>query len=213
MNFISSSPILILLYAWAILYILMGVHFHSLSKIQKRLFPLLGLLLCILNYLLRQQLGPAAYGKLILLTMHLPTFLVFRYITKTSIIKTAFMILTALVFTAPVILLGNLVRQIFFVGSSKALLLANLVSFGIMLLLAYFVFRQGFQYLLKYGDNRFFLLFSIVPLLYYLYVLAIVNFDFSALHSLRGYIVRFIPTLEVFAMYFLLPQIYRSLSE
>ena len=145
--------------------------------------------------------------------MHLPTFFLFLYIAKRGVIKTAFMILTAIVFTAPTVLIGNLVRRTLFVGSSQALLFSNLISYALTLLLAYLMFRNGFNYLLVYGSNRLFLLFSLVPFTYYIYMMASINLDFSALSSPAGYAVRFLPSIEVLLFYFLLPYIYRSLSE
>ena len=75
------------------------------------------------------------------------------------------------------------------------MLLANVSTYVLTLLLAQFVFRKGFNYLLKYGDNRHFLLFSLVPLLYYIYVFATQNVDFSSFSSFSGYVVRYLPTL------------------
>jgi hypothetical protein len=145
--------------------------------------------------------------------MHLPTFFLFLYIAKRGIIKTAFMILTALVFTTPTVLIGNMVRRVLFTGSPYALLLANLISYGLMLFLAYFVFRNGFNYLLIHGDSRLFLFFSVIPTVFYIYVMAAVNLDFSSLDSLGGYVVRFIPSIEVFVFYLMLPYIYKAIRE
>ena len=93
------------------------------------------------------------------------------------------------------------------------LLLANLISYAVMLLLTWMVFRRGFNYLMIHGDTRFFLMFSCLPIIYYVYMLASVNLDFSAFSSVRGYIVRLIPSIEVLAFYFLIPYIYESLRE
>ena len=213
MNIATFSPVLALLYVFALLCILMGADLKSFNRTQRWLVPLLLILLCVVNQLLRQWLGYAVYGKLLLFCMHLPTFLLFLYITKCGVIKTLFMILTAIVFTAPTVLIGNLVRRTLFEGQPIALLLANLVSYSLMLLLAYFVFRKTFNYLLLYADNQFFLLFSLVPFAYYLYVLASVNLDLSSLSSVAGNVVRFVPTLLILLFYFLLPYIYQSLRE
>lgn len=213
MNIATYSPGLALLYVFALLFILMGVNPKSLAS--KQCWPILAaaVFLCVANHLLRDLLGPTVYGKLLLPCMHLPTFLLFLYITRRGVIKTAFMILTAIVFTAPVVLIGNLVRPILFDDSSRTLLLSNLISYGLMLLLAQYVFRNSFNYLLVYGDNRFFLLFSFVPLVYYIYVLVSVNLDASSLSPSAGFVVRFLPTINVFLFYFLFPFVYKSIRE
>lgn len=212
MNISTYSPALVLLFVLALLWILMDVHFRALTRVQKWLVPLSTTFLVVLNQILRQQIGAAALTKIIPLTMHLPFFFLFLYITRCGVIKMAFMILSALIFTAPAVIASGLVRRFGF-ADTPLLLLSNLFAYAMMLLLAQFVFRQGFHYLLKYGDNRFFLLFSLVPLLYYLYVFAVQNLDLSVFDSVSGYIVRYLPTLEVFVFYFLLLHCYKSLSE
>lgn len=213
MNIITYSPALSLLYVFILLLISIGIDLKSFNRIQRFLFPSAIILLGISNHLLRELVGYAAYGKLLFFCMHLPTFFLFLYFGKRGVIKTAFMIFTATVFTAPTVLIGNFVRHILFKDSPRALLLSNVISYVLMLLLVYFVFRRGFQYLLTYGDNRLFLCFSCFPLIFYIYVFMGVNLDFSSLSSPAGYVVRSLPTVEVFLFYFLLPLIYKSLDE
>lgn len=213
MNITTYSPALALLYVFFLLWTLMGVDSKSFSRKQHLLFLFIVVILGAGNHLLRVLVGPTAYGKLMILCMHLPTFLLFLYIAKRGVAKTAFMILTALVFTTPTVLIGNIVRHALFVGSSLAMLLSNLISYILMLLLAQLVFRKGFNYLLIHGNTRLFLLFSLVPFIFYVYAIAAANLDFSALSSPAGYVVRFMPSIEVFFFYFLLPYIYRTLRE
>lgn len=213
MNITTYSPALTLLYVFALLWILMGVDLKSIGRAQRWLILSAVMVLGVANHLLRELIGYASYSKLLFVCMHLPTFFLFLYIAKCGIIKTAFMILTALVFTTPVVLIGNVVRRVLFADSPHALLLANLISYILMLLLAYFVFRNGFQYLLIHGDARLFLLFSVVPAVFYIYMLAVGNLDFSSLDSLSGYVVRSIPSFEVFVFYFMLPYIHKAVRE
>ncbi len=213
MNIETYSPILVLLFACALLWILMDVRFHRLTPVQQWLLPPIFLILAIGNQLLKAYLGSAVYGPLIFLTLHIPVFLLFLWLTGCGIIKMLFMLFSAVVFTAPSILLGNIVRRELFVGSAHALLLSNLLTYSITLLLAQFIFRKGFNYLIKYGDKRIFLLFSLVPALYFVYMFAVMNLDLSSLDSVRGYVVRALPTVFAFASYFLLLNTYRELGE
>ena len=213
MNVTTYSPVLTLLYVFALLWLLMGVDIKSIGRAQRWLILSAIMVLCVANHLIRELIGYATYSKLLFVCMHLPTFFLFLYITKRGFIKTAFMILTALVFTSPTVFIGNAVRRVLFTDSPHALLLANLISYGLMLLLAQFIFRNGFNYLIVHGDKRLFLLFSILPTVYYIYMLAAVNLDFSSLSSTAGYVVRLIPTIEVFVLYFMLPYIYKAIRE
>ena len=174
--------------------------------------PLVILALAVFNHVLRERMGSEYISHAMWLTMHLPFFLLFLYITKCSVIKMAFMILSAFTFTAPTIVVSSVVMRHF--GNSRwMLLVSNLVSYALILLLVQFVFRRGFNYLIKYGDNRLFLQFSAVPFLYYLYVFSALGVDFSSLIDSGGWLVRYFPSLEVFVFYFLLLSVYRNLSE
>ena len=213
MNIASYSPALTLLFAWALLWILMNVQWYTLSDTQKRVLPLCLILLLLITQVIRTYFGTSISAKLIFFTMHLPTFLVFRQITNVSAIKMVFMIFTALVFTAPSIIIGNAVRFNLAPNSDIALLIANLFSYAVILLIAQIMLRKGFYYLLRYGEDNLFFIFSTIPLLYYFYVFAFANLDIATPGSINEYFVRSIPTLEVFLFYFLLPHVYKFLIE
>ena len=212
MSLTTFSPALLLLFVWALLWIMMDIHFRDLTKVQRWLVPLVILALAVFNHVLRERMGTEYFSHAMWLTMHLPFFLLFLYITKCSVIKMAFMILSAFTFTAPTIVVSSVVMRHF--GNSRwMLLVSNLVSYALILLLVQFVFRRGFNYLIKYGDDRLFLQFSAVPFLYYLYVFSALGVDFSSLLDSGGWLVRYFPSLEVFVFYFLLLRVYRNLSE
>lgn len=212
MSLTTFSPALLLLFVWALLWIMMDIHFRDLTKVQRWLVPLVILALAVFNHVLRERMGSEYISHAMWLTMHLPFFLLFLYITKCGVIKMAFMILSAFTFTAPTIVVSSVVMRHF--GNSRwMLLVSNLVSYALILLLVQFVFRRGFNYLIKYGDDRLFLQFSAVPFLYYLYVFSALGVDFSSLIDSDGWLVRYFPSLEVFVFYFLLLSVYRNLSE
>ena len=213
MNITTYSPALTLLFAFSLVWILMGVKLKSFNKTQRWLIITAVAILCVANHLLRELIGPEAYGKLLILCLHLPTFLMFLFIAKRGVVKTAFMIMTAVVFTTPAVLIGNIVRRVLFEGSPYALLFANLISYALILLLVQFVFKSGFNHLIAHGDTRLFLIFSIVPVIFYIYVQAAVNLDFSELTSASGYVVRLTPSVAVFVFYFMLPYIYKSIRD
>jgi hypothetical protein len=49
--------------------------------------------------------------------------------------------------------------------------------------------------------------------MYYIYALAAINLDFSSLSNIAGILVRLLPHVQVLLFYFLVPYIYKSLSE
>ena len=212
MALVAYSPALVLLFVWALLWILMDLHVRDLTRAQRWIMPVSIVVLAVLNHLLRLQLGSAVYGKTIAFTMHLPIFFLFLYLSKCGVIKMAFMILSALIFSALTVMVSDLVR-FFFSTSRTALLVSNLCAYAVVLLLVQFVFRRGVSYLLKYGDNRMFLLFSLVPILYYIYVFAIMNVPHASPATISELLVLYLPTMQVFVFYFLLLYVYKNLSE
>ena len=212
MNISASSAALTLAYVFVLLWILMGVDIKALSR-RKRWVSLTAIvLLCAYNEVLSALIPSSTYGRLLFLNMHLPMFLLYLYIARQGIIKTGFMILTALVFSAPPMIVGNILHNQFSVGT-LGVLISHIIVYLLMLQMAYFVFRSVFGYLLAYSDNSFFLLFSLVPVAYYVYILAYMTVDISSLDSLSGFLVRILPSLEVFGFYFLLPYVYKTLRE
>lgn len=212
MHIVTYSPALTLLFVWVLLWILMDIHFRELTRIQKFLVPILILSLAVFNHILRLQVGLSVHLKMIPLTMHLPFFLIFLYITKCGVIKMFFMIISAMIFTAPAVLVGYFVLQSRY-NNPQILLVSNVIAYIVTLLAAQLIFRQGFNYLLKYGSNRLFLHYTIVPLLYYIYFFSTQNVDFSSFSSVSGYVVKHFPTMEVLVFYFLLLHSYKELNQ
>ena len=212
MNITAFSPALTLCYVFILLCILMGVDIRTFER-KKRWLVLTALfLLCAVNHLLFAFIGPVIYNENLLFPcLHLPAFLLFLYIAKRGIIKTAFMILTGLVFTAPSVLISNLFNRTLNIGSYQFLI--DLICYTLLLLLAWFVFRKSFNYLIVHGTNQFFLLFSLVPVAFYAYAIIGISLDVSAISSPVGFLFRWLPTAQVFLFYFLLPYIYTTLRE
>ena len=213
MNLTTYSPALVLLFVWAMLWMMMDIRWQELTPRQRCLAPMVIVTLAVFNHLLRAQVGSLYASRYMWLTMHLPFYLLFLYLTRCGPVKMAFMILSAFVFTAPTVIISDIVTVYLAQDSSWALLLSNLISYAAVLLLIKRVFRSGFNYLLKYGTDRLFLQFSVVPFIYYCYVFAALNVDFSSVLASGGVFVRYFPTIEAFVFYFMLINVYRGLNE
>ena len=213
MNLTTASPALVVVYVGLLMWILMDLHFAALRPSEKVWVPLAAIVLAVGNHLLRVHLGAAVYAPLIFLTLHLPFFFLFLRLSRCSAGKMAFMIFSAVVFTAPTVHISNIVRSVFESNSTMAMLLSNLLTYALMLLLAQFVFRRSFNHFVKYADGRIVALFSLLPLLYFIYMFASMNMDFSAFTSARGHLVRLMPTILVLASYFLMMNVYHELQE
>ena len=209
MNLVTASPLLVAIYVAVLLWILMDLRFAALRPTEKIVIPLLILLLGIGNHLLRVHLGAETYAPLIFLTLHLPYFFIFLYLTRCGPVKMAFMIFTAVVFTAPTVHVSNALRTEGIADRVGVMLVANLLMYAVLLALAQFVFRKGFNHLVKYGERHTVALFSLIPLLYFVYMFAAMNADFSGV----GHIARLMPTLFAMASYFLMLRVYHELQE
>ena len=203
MNIVTYSPIMPLLFDWSLLWMTMDVRFRNLTPLQKRLVPLLFVFLTAINQGIRTFGGISMLSRLIPLTMYLPLFLFFLYLTKYSVIKVLFMALTVLPFSSPIVLVTTCCKRVIPLDS-PLMLLINLATCALMLLVVFFTFRRGFQYLLKYGDNKLFALLCLVPLLYDIYALSVANVDLTGMTSVNWIFIRALPHLFVYVFYFLL---------
>ena len=213
MNLTTASPALVVVYVGLLMWILMDLHFSALRPAEKVWVPLAALVLAVGNHMLRMHLGAAIYAPLIFLTLHLPFFFLFLYLSRCSAGKMAFIIFSAVVFTAPTVHVSNIVRSVTEGNTMTAMVLSNLLTYALMLLLAQFVFRKSFNHFVKYADGRIVALFSLLPLLYFIYMFASMNADFSSFTSAKGHLVRLMPTILVLASYFLMMSVYHELQE
>lgn len=209
MNLVTASPLLVAIYVAVLLWILMDLRFAALRPTEKIVIPLLILLLGIGNHLLRVHLGLEAYSPLIFLTLHLPYFFTFLYLARCGALKMAFMIFTAVVFTAPIVHVSNMLCMVDGGKRFGMMLLANLATSAVLLAVAQFVFRKGFNHLIKYGEKKTVVMFSLIPLLYFVYMFAAMNADFSGV----GLLARWMPTLFAMCSYFLMLRVYHELQE
>ena len=207
MNIQTFSPALVLVFCWILICILMGIDIKNLPPKKKTALAVSFIVLAVFNHMLRDILGSASYSDTILFTLHIPTFVFFIRLTGCSVIKMFFMIMTALVFTSPTVILWSVAKRFFLFDSAAALFITNFVSYVIIFALAFFALRKSFRYLLEYGDDQLFALLTLIPFIYYIYALSVLNLDLSSLSSAAGYIVRFTPMTEVFIFYLLLPLI------
>lgn len=215
MSISTFSPVLTLIFAVTLLWILMDLHYQDLTSFERKWFPASILLLSIFVHFLYSRIGGATFAKTILFTMHLPVLLIYRKLTKHSIIKMIFMILSGVIFTAPTVIISNYTKR-YLPDSALALAISNLISFAITLVMAHCLFRKSFGYMFKYGNDRLFLRFSLLPLMYYLYMFAAMRIDsttWNTLFSPMGTVVRILPSIWVLVFYFLLLQNFRDLNE
>ena len=78
MSISTFSPVLTLIFAVALLWILMDLHYQDLTSFERKWFPASILLLSIFVQVLYSHIGGATFAKTILFTLHLPVLLIYR---------------------------------------------------------------------------------------------------------------------------------------
>ena len=202
------SSITIIFYACAVMYLLLDVHFSKLSGKQQIGGILFFIFFLMLNILAQVVLGYQLYGKFYLLFTQLPVYVLFLFLSKYRGIKLFFVLLSAVFFTSPVMILSSIVRC-FFVPS----IWFYLLCYFILIVVINVFFKNSFHYMLTYAENSMFFLFTAVPLLYYIYTYALTQYQLADRVVNKQFFIQQIPVLIVLIAYMLLIQIFKIVSE
>ncbi len=208
----TSSPWMLLLFVAIFLWMTMDIRLQDLTATQKWAASILMFFIIAANEGIFLRFGMAVLRKTFVLSMHLPFFLLFWYLTKFGLLRIAFVIFSAMIFSSPPVVAIRFFRQALPSGFWAAHL-CDAACYAVMLLLVQLVFRRGFNYLLKYGDNKLFVPFFLVGILYYAYTFVLWDFDLVQFDSISGILLRYLPTIQVFMFYFSLLNNYRELNE
>jgi two-component system sensor histidine kinase AgrC len=154
----------IIVYTAAVFFILLDVTVKHIWKSKRAVFFIFALIAVLAgNLLIYLERDISIYSELFPLTVHLPMFLLFWGFTKYRKFKLIFILLTAMVWTSPIMLISNTISAFFdfkpFYGAiAKLLLLVPLL----FILNRYF--KPYFKFMLDHCDTGW-KLFSAVPLL------------------------------------------------
>ncbi|MBO5292513.1 MAG: GHKL domain-containing protein [Lachnospiraceae bacterium] len=199
---------ILIFYACTVMYLLLDVQWTKLSQKRKLWGTLFFTVFIILNTSAQLVLDYQIYEKFYLLLTQLPVFVLFLIISDYRGIKLFFVLLTTVFFSSPVMILLSVLRH-FSAAYVWAFFLCNLA----LVFLIYRFFKKPFNYMLSYGDNKMFLLFSAIPLLYYIYSYACTKYQFVDSVISEQFFIRQIPCLIVLFSYVLLTAIFHVVSE
>ena len=202
------SRIIILFYAFTVMFMLLDVQWKTLSLKVKRLGMAYFTVLMVLNIWLQTVLDHQQYGRYYFLFAQLPLFVLFLIISDYRGIKLFFVLLTTVFFSSPTIILFSVLRS-FLISPAGITLLCSFV----MVFLIYRFLKKPFNYALSHGDNRLFLLFSAIPLLYYIYSYTSTRYQFSNMVADAHFFIRQMTWLIVLFSYILLLKIFQMVSE
>lgn len=204
---ILTSTFLIF-YACGVMYLLLDVKWEKLSKTRRLWATVYFIAFIALNIVAQATLGYALYGKYYLVFTQFPVFVLFLILSKYKGIKLFFVLLTEVFFSAPVMTAISVIRS-FIVPP----LWMYLVGYLLMLVLIKRYFKAGFNYMLEFAENSVFVVFTAIPLLYYIYTYALTGYQLVDMLINKRYFILNIPLLLVLLSYILLVQIFKMVSE
>lgn len=202
------SSMLTIFYACTVMYLLLDVQWATLSKKRKLWSIVYFIAFCVMNATAQITLGYALYGKYYLLLTQLPVFFFFLVISNYKGIKLFFVLLTAVFFAAPVMFVTTIFRS-FMIPP----LWLYFASYLLMLLLIQRFFKDAFNYMLATAENSVFIVFTAVPLLYYIYSYSLTGYQLADIVISKRYFILNIPLLLVLLSYILLVRIFKMVSE
>ena len=199
---------MIIFYACGVMYLLLDVKWEKLSKSRKQAGFIFFLGFLILNIVAQMSLGYELYGKFYLILTQLPVYILFRVISEHKGIKLVFVLLTAVFFSSTVMFIISVIR--YFVV--PPVWIYALCCIGFILLIFRF-FKKPFNEMLRFGDQRIFILFTAIPLLFYIYNFSLTQYQFADVVINKQYFIFKIPLLIVLVAYLLLVQIFKIISD
>ncbi|MEG1176714.1 MAG: ATP-binding protein, partial [Ruthenibacterium sp.] len=207
-----ASPALLLLFGGIIMCMLLDVRWCALSQARKMEAVLLFVAILLGNIVARAYCGNAVYAKFYFFFAQLPLCLLFHLVSRYKGIKLLFVLLTTIVLAAPSVVTALLLKS-FCKPTVGVILAANLLSYAAVILLVRFFLQAPFHYMLEYGENRMFWMFSAIPLLYYLYAYGTTKYQFAAIGTSRQTPLYLIPDVIVFVTYGLLLYLFKAVRE
>lgn len=165
------------IFAISIMYMLLDCRIKD-----KKHYYLLGSFLTIIisfDIFILLNYGYGNFMKFYPLLVHLPTFIVFLFISKFKGTKVFFVLLTLVAISTSFTLIGVIIFLVF--DSSRDLI--NIISFILYVPVGIFIYkyiRPSFLYMLNNTDKGW-LGFSLIPLSYYMIIYSIAKYDLNNL--------------------------------
>ncbi|MGB4984833.1 MAG: GHKL domain-containing protein [Erysipelotrichaceae bacterium] len=206
-NYLLTS-LMTILYACGLMYLLLDVKWGNLTKKTKQIGVIFFFGFLILNLVAQIFFGYELYGKFYLLLTQFPVYILFRIISEYKGIKLLFVLLTTVFFCSPVLVIISIVN----IYMIPPVWIYTICYIGFILLISRFL-KKAFNDMLRFGDNRLFLLFTTIPLLFYIYTYALTGYQMQDLIVNQRYFIFQIPLLIVVMAYLLLGQIFKMISD
>ncbi|MEG1547445.1 MAG: ATP-binding protein [Clostridia bacterium] len=211
MTAVASSALLIL-FGSVVIYLLLDVRLRDLSRRRRAVVLVLFTLVLLGNIIARIYFGNATYSKFYLFFVQAPLFVLFCMASRYKGVKVLFVLLTAIVLTAPTITIAMIIKKAC-EPTILMILASNVISYAIVIFLVYRFLKPSFNYMLEHGENRLFWMFSVIPILHYLYAYGTTRYQFATFNANGNIFLSLIPDAIVYATYLLLMYLFKAMRE
>lgn len=193
--------------------ILMDIPIKQLKGFEKLVFWLGFSILLIFNFIISSFISMEHQTKHYMLLVHLPVFLIFRFVTKLSWVKILFSLYTAvfLIFPSNLVTLGISLLDV----PNKALILfLSGISMSILSIFVIIRFlKTDFNYLIYNYGNRSILKLCLLPFLYNVAIYWMGQYNFTQTMKADIFPLRILLFILALVAYFLILDISRSARE
>ncbi len=207
-----ASPILLILFGCTAMYLLLDVQLRTLSTKRKIVAAAIFAALIVFNIVARPFFGKEIYAKFYALFVQIPLLVLFYVLSRYKGIKLFFAMLTTVVLASPSILMAQLVKGNF-ETTMAGVLAANIFSYITVLLLVYFFLKPSLNYMLEFGEDKLFWMFSVIPILFYIYSFGLTKYNFGAYTISENQWLHLVPDMMVYTTYPLLIYIFKTTRE
>ena len=209
----SMVPVFVLpIYAVAFMWIVLDVKLAEISPKRRSAALLLLLAAVIGNVAFYLALGRPLYARFYFPLVHLPVIALFSIVSRYRGWRVIFAFLSAFVSCAIPPIVESLIRLFHPTGFWDDLIVYITVCSAV-LLFAQKVFRGAFSYMLRYGENRDFAKFCVIPLSYTIYTFFQAGYTFALPTSAFTFGIKLLPFMFTLFSYYLLLYIFQSTRE
>lgn len=191
--------------------LLLDVHLREVNKARGiTAFSVAALTLAV-NVFVLLRCSVTTYTTFYPLFVQIPMFIVFSLLTRYKGMKLFFILLSAIIFTAPPIVISMTVAS-FFQYNALVQMLVRWLCYPVMIFLVIRFFKPMFSYMLEYCDKGWGV-YTLVPLVYYLLTFLTSRYNFTAdfWSSMMAYRIGL--TVLIFTVYILILTLFKRTRE
>lgn len=183
-------------------------------KVPEKLVLLLGIfIVCAINFTLSFYMPMEQQSVYYILLVHLPSFLIFWYVTKISAVKILFSLFTAVFLIFPATVLMMAISRLTLEYRGIFILLSGIGMYIAIILATRRFIKPEFNYLIKNYSNANILKMCALPFIYYISNYYLGKYSFTSTMKTDYFLIRILIFCTTFISYILILDISKSARE